>query len=210
MFITFEGLDGSGKTTQATLLVDRLRITGKEPVFLREPGGTAISEKIRDILLDRQHLELGRKAEVFLFSAARTQLVEEVICPALRAGKIVVCDRFYDSTTAYQAYGRGLDLEEVKSINMIATSGTTPDLTVLVDVELEEIGRRRRAAKVSDDRMEAAGMKFFKRVREGYQVLAAEEPHRIALVNGMRPVNDIHDEIWNIVQQRINRSRSSS
>src|SRR5436309_956339 len=117
MFITFEGLDSSGKTTQANLLVDRLRHIGKEVILLREPGGTIISEKVRDLLLDKELLDIGRKAELFLFSAARTQLVEQVICPALEEGKFVVCDRFHDSTTAYQGYGRGLDLGEVKVIN---------------------------------------------------------------------------------------------
>src|SRR5260221_8843037 len=115
MFITFEGLDGSGKTTQAALLVERLQAGGSDVVFLREPGGTVVSEKIRDILLDKQHLELSEKAELFLFSAARNQLVGQVICSSLRAGKAVVCDRFYDSTTAYQGYGRGLNLDEVKA-----------------------------------------------------------------------------------------------
>ncbi len=202
MFITFEGLDGCGKTTQATLLVDRLKALGKEVVFLREPGGTAVSEKIRNILLDKQHLELKQKTELFLFSAARTQLVDEVIRPALRGGKAVICDRFYDSTTAYQGYGRGLNLDEVKSINMIATSGTTPDLTVLVDVALEEI-QRRRSTGIANDRMETSGIEFYKRVREGYCALAATEPKRIAVISGMRSVEEIHNEIWSIVQRRF-------
>lgn len=203
MFITFEGLDGSGKTTQAILLVDRLKAVGKDVVFLREPGGTVVSEKIRDILLDKQHLDISQKAELFLFSAARTQLVDQVICPALHAGKVVICDRFYDSTAAYQGYGRGLRLNEVKSINAIATSGTTPDLTLLVDVELKEIARRRRAAGVVDDRMESSGEAFYRRVRNGYITLAAEEPQRVVIVDGMRSVDEIHQEIWNIVQQRF-------
>ena len=203
MFITFEGLDGSGKTTQAARLADRLKAGGKDVVFLREPGGTVVSEQIRDMLLDKQHLELRQKTELFLFSAARHQLVEQVICPALRAGNAVICDRFYDSTTAYQGYGRGLNLNEVKSINMIATSGTTPDLTVLVDVQLEEIQRRRRVAGVTDDRMELSGVEFYKRVRDGYRALAAEEPKRIVVINGMQPVDVIHNDIWNLVQQRF-------
>ena len=203
MFITFEGLDGCGKTTQATLLVERLKNVGREVVFLREPGGTIVSEKIRDILLDQKHLELRQKAELLLFSSARAQLVDEVICPALRAGKFVVCDRFSDSTTAYQGYGRGLDLDEIKSVNMIASSGTMPELTVLVDVELEEIVRRRRAAGVVSDRMESSGAEFYRRVRQGYRAIAAEEPNRIVIVNGMRRVEVIHHEVWSIVQQRM-------
>jgi dTMP kinase len=203
MFITFEGLDSSGKTTQANLLVDRLRASGKEVVFLREPGGTVVSEKIRGVLLDIQHAEINRIAELFLFSAARTQLVDQVICPALRAGKVVVCDRFYDSTTVYQGYGRGIHLDDVVEINRIATSGTTPDLTLLVDVTPEEIERRRQAAGVADDRMESSGDQFFQRVRKGYRTLAQQEPKRIVVVDGMRSVEIIQKEIWNIVQQRL-------
>jgi dTMP kinase len=203
MFITFEGLDSSGKSTQAKLLVAHLKQSGKEVVFLREPGGTAISEKIRDLLLDKQHLEIGQKAELLLFSAARTQLVDQVIRPALQAGKFVVCDRFYDSTTAYQGYGRGLDLKEVRAINSIATSGTTPDLTLFVDVELEELARRRKAANVVDDRMESSGKHFYEKVLHGYRNIAAAEPQRVIIVNGMRPVDEIQQEIRTIVQQRL-------
>ena len=145
MFITFEGIDFSGKTTQATLLVERLKQLGKDVVFLREPGGTAVSEKIRAILLDRNHLDISTIAEILLFSAARAQLVQEVILPSLRAGKIVVCDRFYDSTTAYQGYGRRLTLNDVCRLNSIATSDTTPEMTVLVDVEIDEVSQIGRA-----------------------------------------------------------------
>ena len=203
MFITFEGLDYSGKTTQAKLLVERLKQLGKEVVFLREPGGTKISEKIRDILLDKQHLEMNQKAELFLFSAARTQLVSEIIFPALQRKAIVVCDRFHDSTTAYQGYGRGLNLHDIEAINLIATTGTTPDLTVLVDIEVKEIVRRRRAAGLSEDRMESAGSQFYENVREGYLTLAQTEPKRFLCINGMRPVQEIHNAIWNVVQQRL-------
>lgn len=203
MFITFEGLDSSGKSTQAKLLVDYLKQEGKDVVVLREPGGTAISEKIRDLLLDKQHLEIGQKAELLLFSAARTQLVDQVIRPALLAGKIVVCDRFYDSTTAYQGYGRGLDLGEVRTINTIATSGTTPDLTLFVDVDLEELARRRRNAGVVPDRMESSGKSFYEKVLHGYRNIAAAEPQRVVIINGMRPVDEIQQEIRSIIQQRL-------
>ena len=120
MFITFEGIDFSGKTTQATLLVERLKRSGKEVVFLREPGGTPVSEKIRSILLDKQHLDMNPRAELLLFSAARSQLVRQVILPALEKRSVVVCDRFYDSTTAYQGYGRGIELTDILAINRIA------------------------------------------------------------------------------------------
>ncbi len=139
MFITFEGLDFSGKSTQATILVEKLKKAHPVVHFLREPGGTKISERIRDILLDKKNLEMTDAAELLLFSAARAQLVKEVIVPALQRGEIVVCDRYYDSTTAYQGYGRGIDLDAVKSINRLATGGTDPDITFFVDIPVDEI-----------------------------------------------------------------------
>src|ERR1041385_2774923 len=199
MFITFEGLDFSGKTTQANLLVERLKERGKDVVFLREPGGTKISEKIRKILLDKQHLEMNERAELFLFSAARTQLVSEVILPALQRGMIVLCDRYDDSTTAYQGFGRGLNLDQIKTINAMATAGTTPDLTVLVDIDIDEITRRQKAAGISSDRMESSGHQFYEQVRAGYLTIASSEPKRFVVINGMRPMEEIHNEIWNVV-----------
>jgi dTMP kinase len=203
MFITFEGLDCSGKTTQAKLLVDRLQSIGKDVVFLREPGGTTISEKIRDILLDKEHFDLTQGAELFLFSAARTQLVHHVIRPAIQSGKAVVCDRFFDSTTAYQGYGRRLNLEDVRAINRLATFGTTPDLTVLVEIGTDEMFRRRIAAGLTADRMESAGREFFDRIRNGYRAIVESEPNRFVVIDGMRSVQDIHDDLWRIVQSRF-------
>lgn len=203
IFITFEGLDSSGKTTQANLLVDRLRKEGRKVLLLREPGGTTISERIRDILLDRKHFELTQTAELLLFSASRTQLVSEVIDPALHAGTIVVCDRFVDSTTAYQGFGRGLPLDEVKAINRIAIRGTSPTITVLVEIETDEMFKRQAASGVSIDRMESAGRAFFEKVRAGYRTLAREEPYRFVVVDGMRPITEIHNDIWKNVQARL-------
>jgi len=200
MLITFEGLDGSGKTTQATLLVDHLKAIGKHVLFLREPGGTVVSEKIRTLLLDRDHLEIEQTTELFLFSAARAQLVRQVILPALSAGSIVVCDRYCDSTTAYQGYGRGLPLEEIRGINSLATSGRMPDVTFLVDVDIREIERRRQRTA---DRMESSGDEFYRRVREGYRSIAALEPGRIAVIDGMRPVPLIQEDVKRIVSQRL-------
>jgi dTMP kinase len=206
MFITLEGIDYSGKTTQAKLLVERLKKTKKEVIFLREPGGTNISEKIRSILLDKQHLELTQIAELFLFSAARHQLVTEVIKPALKSGKFVVCDRYDDSTTAYQGYGRGIDLNDVRLINRIATEGLRPDLTFYLDVQIEEIFKRQQSKNVSTDRMEESGRIFFEKVRKGYLVLAKEEPERFIVVNGNRQIDIIHNEIWEIIKQRIEKN----
>ncbi len=203
MLITFEGLDFSGKTTQANLLVNRLKEVDKPVVFIREPGGTSISEKIRGILLDKQYARMNQITELFLFSASRAQLVSEVIRPALQAGKVVICDRFYDSTTAYQGHGRGLHLQGIETINKIATFGTTPTLTVLVEIEISEILRRQKAAGVSSDRMEALGKDFFAKVRDGYRRIAETEPKRFLVVNGMYTVEEIHNEIWTAVQQRL-------
>lgn len=203
MLITFEGLDYSGKSTQAKLLVDQLRKFGKEVILLREPGGTTISEKIRDILLDMQHLELTQRAELFLFSAARTQLVTDVIIPALKRGVYVVCDRFYDSTTAYQGFGRNLNIDDVQSINRIATFETKPDLTFFVDIPIDEIFFRQKAAGLASDRMEFSGCHFFEKVRQGYLSIAKTETDRFFVIDGMRRIELIHEEIWSLVQKRI-------
>jgi dTMP kinase len=200
MFISFEGLDSSGKTTQAQLLVDDFKKSGMEVLFLREPGGTEVSEHIRTILLDKRNSKLSDRAELLLFSAARAQLVTEVIAPALKAGKAVVCDRFFDSTTAYQGYGRGLNVDEVNALNRIAVGGTLPDLTLFVDVDLEEIRRRRKAAGVVADRMESSGKTFYQNVLQGYVAIAKAEPQRVRRIDGMRPVEAIHAEVWNIVR----------
>jgi dTMP kinase len=209
MFISFEGIDYSGKTTQAALLVERLKETGKEVLFLREPGGTPVSEKIRSILLDKQNLDLNSRAELLLFSAARSQLVRQVILPALERRAIVVCDRFYDSTTAYQGHGRGIDLAEIRVVNTLATFGAVPERTFLVDVGLEEIARRRKASGLSADRMESEGMAFFERVRRGYLAIAAGEPARIAVIDGARSVEEIHDEIWSDLQRTVAGGRGA-
>jgi dTMP kinase len=203
MFITFEGLDSSGKTTQARLLVDHRRGRTHAPVrFIREPGGTVISERLREILLDKKYLELSEASELFLFSASRAQLVRQVIHPALLRGEIVVCDRYYDSTTAYQGYGRGLDLATIRGINTLAAAGVVPDLTVLVDITIEEIEKRKHASKTEFDRMESAGREFFARVHNGYLSMAAEEPKRFVVVDGMRSVDDIAQEIADLVDNR--------
>jgi len=203
MFITFEGLDYSGKTTQAALLVKRLQQLGREVLLLREPGGTEISEKIRTILLDNRNREMSLKAELFLFSAARTQLVSQVIRPALQRGTIVICDRFHDSTTAYQGYGRGLNLADVHRINAIATDGTIPDVTLFIDIVPDEIIRRRSLAGQSADRMESSGRQFYEKVRQGFLSLAQFESGRFVVIDGMDSVEIIHGHIWNAIQQRL-------
>jgi dTMP kinase len=204
MFLTFEGVDCSGKTTQAAMLVEALRArSGTIVHFIREPGGTAISERLREILLDRSNLELAELTELFLFSASRAQLVAQVILPALARGEIVVCDRFHDSTTAYQGYGRGLDLDAVRSINAVATAGTDPDLTMLVDITVGEIEARKKASGGAPDRMENAGREFYERVRKGYLAIAREQPERFVVIDGMRNVDDIARDIRRAVEERL-------
>lgn len=203
MLITFEGLDFSGKTTQIKLLVEKLRSYGNDVIVVREPGGTPISEKIREILLDKKNLEMTQVAEILLFSAARNQLVNQVMKPALEAGKVVICDRYYDSTTAYQGYGRGVNLEDVKRINKIATLGVVPDITFFVDIPIDEIERRIEIAKSSTDRMESSGDSFYERTRKGYFDIAENEPERFHIVDGLKNVEIIHNEIWKVVNERM-------
>jgi dTMP kinase len=203
MLITFEGLDLCGKTTQANLLVEKLTMMKYSVQFIREPGGTLISERIRDMLLDKKSVEMTGLAELFLFSASRTQLVSEVLLPSLHKGTVVVCDRFYDSTTAYQGYGRGLDLEAVRNINSIATLATKPDVTVLVDIPVDEIPRRKARAGIAFDRMESSGKEFYNRVRDGYLDIARKEQERFITVDGTAPIRDVAQTIWHAIEGKL-------
>ncbi|HLB00243.1 MAG TPA: dTMP kinase [Bacteroidota bacterium] len=210
MFITFEGIDYSGKSTQAKLVADRLASAGRKVMLLREPGGTELSERIRALLLDRDAVPIDPLSELMLFSAARAQLVREVILPALREGTIVVCDRFYDSTTAYQGYGRNLPLDEIRTLNRLCTAGTTPDLTLFVDVDPDEIKQRKIRAGLKPDRMERSGDVFFRMVVDGYRRIARDEPDRLAVVPGHGPIAQIHEEIWKHVERKLSGTRSTS
>lgn len=203
MFITFEGLDFCGKSTQAALLAKTLEQRGRNVIMLRDPGGTPISEKVRAILLDPKNKEMSMKAELFLFSAARTQMVSEIIRPALNEGKVVICDRFYDSTSAYQGYGRNLDVAEIEILNRIASNGTTPEVTLFIDVATDALIERQRSSGSSADRMESSGRAFFERVRGGYLSLVEKYPHRMILINGEPPVEMVQDQIWKVVSQRL-------
>ncbi len=202
MFITFEGLDFSGKTTQATLLVQRLEQNGHNVVFLREPGGTNISERIRSILLDQNHASMDQVTELLLFSASRAQLVSEVILPALKKGEVVICDRFSDSTVAYQGWGRGLNIDALKSINKVATYGLLPDLTFLIDLRLEDVWTRMKHVGAAKDRLERSGQKFYERVRDGYLDAANVEPGRFVVLDGLRSVEQIHEQVWKVTVDR--------
>lgn len=181
LFVTLEGVDGSGKSTQAAALADRLRAAGHEVVALREPGGTAISEKIRAILLDPANGEMADECELLLYEASRAQLVRQVIEPALARGAVVVCDRFFDSTHAYQSGARGLDDALVRRANALGCCGVVPDVTLVLDVDPEVAFSRAGAGGL--DRMEAEGLAFQRRVRADYLALAKEEPGRVRVVD---------------------------
>ena len=191
MFITFEGIDLSGKTTQCRLLETWLAVRNQKFISVREPGGTSISEQIRSMLLDLSHEAMDPVTELLLFSAARSQLIVEKIIPALQSGCIVLADRFHDSTTAYQGYGRGLPLESIRHIHKLATHGLTPDISLFFDLDYDETERRRALRRESDDRMEAAGRDFFSKVRNGYLRIAENEPERFVLIDATKPVEDI-------------------
>lgn len=189
LFVTFEGPEGSGKTTQLKLLAEWLREQGYDVLATREPGGTAISEAIRAILLDPTHTEMQPEAEILLFSAARAQIVAQVIRPHLERGGMVLCDRYADSTLAYQGYGRGLDLDILRAITAFATGGLVPDLTIYLDVAIEE-GLQRKSAQ-EWNRLEAQALAFHQRVRDGYLEMAAGEPDRWLEVDAFQPIADI-------------------
>lgn len=178
-FITIEGPEGSGKSTHSRLLCAYLRGKGRRIVHTREPGGTRISESIRNVLLSRRNKKMADACELLLFMAARAQIVSEVIKPALKKGYIVVCDRFHDATVAYQGYGAGMDLKAIESLRKLATGGLKPDLTVLLDVE-SRAGLKRGGAH---DRMERKSLDFHRRVRNGYLKIAKREPRRIKVIN---------------------------
>lgn len=181
-FITVEGIDGVGKSTQAALIEAVLDSAGYDVLRLREPGGVKISEQIREILLDPANVEIGDVCELLLYEAARAQLVHQVIRPALAAGKTVVCDRFYDSTTAYQAFADGLDRNMVSQANELAVDGCRPDLTLVFDLPVED-ALRRRSGREAEDRLELKGLEFQERVAAGFRAVAVDEPDRVKLID---------------------------
>ena len=190
MFLTFEGLDGSGKTTQANLLADSLRDEGHEVVATREPGGTPLGEEVRRLLLDG--IEMTPWAEAALFTAARAELVERVIRPALDAGKIVLSDRYIDSSLAYQGVARGLGLDEVFELNRVATGGLLPDLAFVLQVDPDLSAKR---VGGHPDRIEREGDEFRRRVHDGYAVVAQRFAERVVLLDGARSPDELHEEI---------------
>ena len=202
MFITLEGPDGSGKTTQARLLAHWLQEEGHPVVLVREPGGTTIGERIREVLHDPAHTGMSPWTEVFLYCAARSQLVAEIIRPALAAGQTVLCDRYADSTLAYQGYGRGLDLDALRLVLYLATGGLTPDLTFCLDISPEEGLARRRAGGGEWNRLDQETVDFHRRVRTGYLELAGLEPQRWIVVDAARSVEAVQADLRALLQAR--------
>lgn len=204
LFITFEGADGCGKTTQLNLLKDYLENNGYEVVLTREPGGKGLGEKVREILLNYDG-EVSNRCESFLFLADRAQNIDIIVNPAIEQGKIVLCDRHTDSSVAYQGYGRGLDINQINTLNNLATNNKKPDLTLVFDVDIETSMQRVGNEK---DRMESAGKDFFNRVRNGYLELAKQEPERIKVVDSTKSIQEVQKDVLEIIKTKLNDTRA--
>lgn len=198
-FITFEGIDGCGKSTQAKLLLEYLNAEGKTAILVREPGGTRISEEIRQVLLSTDRRELTHRTEALLMTASRAQLTDEIIMPNLEAGKIVIADRYIDSTVAYQGGGRGIEIAWLHELNQFATDRLLPSITFFVDILPEEAARRKQT---ESDRIEEGGLDLQNRVREVYMSLAEKEPNRIVVMNGYESADEIHQKIIEEINRR--------
>ncbi len=206
MFITFEGIDGSGKSTQIQLLKEMLEKRNYVVTILREPGGNILSEQIRQLLLDSKE-QVDPRCELLLFTAARAQLVGSVIRPALEAGNIVICDRYIDSSVAYQGYGRGLSIESIESINDFATAGLIPDITFIFDLSVDDAakraGFRSNDNQTKPDRMERSGDAFFERTKQGYLEIAKKSDRNIFIINANDAMNDIREQVESIIESYL-------
>ena len=207
-FITFEGIEGSGKSTQITLLANYLTARGIRNVLTREPGGTLIGDQVRRILLDPANRSLDPTAELLLYAASRAQHLREIILPALASGMTVLCDRFSDATLAYQGYGRGLDIEMIRSLDRIVTTGMRPDLTILFDIEAisgiaRARGRNNSLGLEAEARFENEELAFHDRVRQGYLKLVALEPDRIRVVDASGTSGAVQEQVRKIVDERL-------
>ncbi len=204
VFITFEGCEGCGKTTQIGLLSERLQKANKEILVTREPGGTTVGEMVRRILIGNEASNMCPETELLLFAASRAQLVREVLVPELQRGKFILCDRFLDSTTVYQGVARQLAQGPVKAINDFAVGPLMPDLTIVLDIPAEESRLRvQRRINSIPDRIEKESINFYAAVREGYLYLAKELPERLVLIDGSKDVSTVSNEIWEAVQARF-------
>lgn len=207
MFITLEGPDGSGKTTQAAALVLALRRSGYSVLPTREPGGTPVGEQIRAIVHDLRNTEIVPRTEILLYLASRAQLVEQVIRPSLQAGEVVICDRYADSTLAYQGYGHCTDIDTLKILLEFTTGGLKPDLTLLLDVDAET-GLRRRAAEGEWNRLDAYDLEFHRRVRQGYLQLAQAEPQRWITIDAGRSPEEVQADLRRLVMARLQEKQA--
>ncbi len=198
-FITFEGIDGCGKTTQLKLAEQYLIERGLPVMVIREPGSTPLSEKIREILLNN-NLHINPVSELMLYVAARAELIKDVIIPALEAGKVILCDRFFDSTTAYQGYGRDLDIESIKRLHKLSVGQYIPDLTILIDVDYETSLTRR---KETVDRLESESERFFNRVRGGFLEISRGEPERVVVIDGKNSIEEIFAEVKDCLRKKL-------
>ena len=199
LFITFEGADGCGKTTQLKLLAEDLMMRGYDVVITREPGAKGLGEKIREILLNYDG-DVSDRCESFLFLADRAQHIDMIVNPAVETGKIVLCDRHTDSSVAYQGYGRGLPVERIKMLNELAVNGRHPDLTIVFDIDVETSMNRVGDEK---DRLESAGMEFFNRVRNGYLEIAKQEPQRVKVLNAAKSIEEIQKDVKKLVENLL-------
>ena len=199
LFISFEGIDGCGKSTQADLLRSYLESKGEQVELLREPGGTALSEQIREILLNPNNDKMDPSTELILLSASRAQLTREIIIPALERGNVVICDRYADSTLAYQGYGRGINLEWLEKLNTFATAGLKPDITLLVDLPVDEAFNRMQSK--SFDRIEMEGIEFLDKVRSGYLELTDRFSKRYFMIDGMETIEEMSKKIINKIEE---------
>jgi dTMP kinase len=207
MFITLEGPEGSGKTSHIPHLVEYLRGKGYVVFPTREPGGTSISEQIRNILHDMKNAEMHPRTETLLYQAARAQIVEQVIKPRLADGEIVISDRYYDSTIAYQGYGHQQDLEQIRALVRYATGGLVPDLTILLDLDVET-GLKRKQKGNEWNRMDAYTVEFHQRVRAGYLEMVKQEPHRWAVVDAAQPWERVQEELRRVIGERLRQRKS--
>ena len=196
LFITFEGIDGCGKSTQLARIASRLKGEGISCLVTREPGGTPISEKIREILISSQYSEMCSETELLLYLASRAQHVRQSIVPALGRADVVLCDRFQEATIAYQGYGRGLELEFLRRVNHFATGGIAPECTFIFDISVELSRERLSHIGKGQDRLESGGADFFTRIREGYKAAASGDPGRILLLDGSRPVEELTEAVY--------------
>ena len=206
MFITLEGPEGSGKSTQIKRLAKRLEAMGFPVITTREPGGTPISDQIRHVLVRMENKELHPRTEILLFLAARAQLVEQLIKPALQDGKIILCDRYGDSTLAYQGYGHGLDLGQLRQMLAFATDHLKPDLTILLDLDVKT-GLMRKKAEDEWNRLDAYEVLFHERVREGYLHLAHEEPERWRIVDASQGIDAVQEDLFQIILDALNEMK---